>query len=169
MAGFLIHYMRAEPLFAFARPASELEAQAAVALYACAISRALGGDRKERRRLTNQAKRSAQCRRQREEADECEWGRYLKRGGVPDEAYTAFMVSECFDGGGPGGVSGANIPMEARILSVAEHWAALTAKGSPHLSHEEALGDLDACAGTRYDPQVVRAAHLAFERRLVNS
>jgi hypothetical protein len=152
------------------RPVSELEHQVAVELYAHAISLALGGNRDERSQLTMEVELAELCRPYREENDQDhEFVRYVKAGGVPREAYSAFMVSEWVDGSGPGRIRGENIPRTARIVSVAEHWAALTAKGSPMLSQEEALGDLDACAGRRYDPLVVQAARLAVERGYVRS
>ena len=155
------------------RPVSDLDQRLAVELYAHAISMVLGGDREERRRLTREVELAERYRSEREECDECcdehEWGQHLKAAGIPCEAYAAFMVSEWFDGSGPGRVRGESIPRAARIVSVAEHWAALTARGSPMLSQEEALDDLDACAGTRYDPSVVQAARLAVERGYVRS
>jgi len=169
MAGNFVYYMRAEPILGFARPVSDLPAQAAIVLYACAISRALGGDRKERRELKHQAELCARYRSEREEADGSEWAGYLKASGVPQEARVALMVSEWFDGSGPGRVAAEGIPRQARILSVAEHWAALTARGGPRLSQREALGDLDGCAGTRYDPRMVAAAHVAVERNLIRA
>jgi len=160
----LISFISRRPLIR-AGPIGELDQQAAVELYAHAISHALGGDRQERRRLTKEVELAECYRSEREECDEycdeCEIGSALKVGGVPPEAYSAFMVSEWWDGSGPGRVRAERIPRAARIVSVAEHWATLTAKGSPQLSQDEALGDLDACAGSRYDPEVVRAAHLA--------
>ena len=121
--------------------------------------------------MTKDAELAERFRSEREECDECcdehEWGRHLKAAGIPRETYAAFMVSEWFDGSGPAGLRGESIPRAARIVSVAEHWAALTAEGGPMLSQEEALGDLDACAGSRYDPLVVQAARLAIERGYV--
>ena len=67
---------------------------------------------------------------------------------------------ERFDGSGyPEGLSGEQIPLAARIISVADAYDAMT---SPRpfreaLDHEEALGHLESGAGTQFDPEVVRA------------
>jgi hypothetical protein len=148
-------------------PVSALDQRAAAELYAHAICRALGGDSHERKQLTKEVELAESCRPHREANDESEWASYVKAGGVPREVRGAFMVSESVDGSGPGQVLEEDIPKASRVLSVAEHWAALTAKGSPMLSQDEALGDLDACAGRRYDPSVIQAARLAVERGYV--
>jgi hypothetical protein len=68
-------------------------------------------------------------------------------------------VTEWWNGaGGPAGVPGTIIPRSARIAAVARTWAALTADGSPRLGHMEAISHLEAAAGVRLDPAVVRAA-----------
>jgi hypothetical protein len=125
------------------------------------------------RELTKEAELAERFRSEREECDEycdeCEIGTALKAAGVPREVYAAFMVSEWWDGSGPARLRGEHIPRAARIVSVAEHWATLTAQGGPQLSQEQALGDLDACAGSRYDPAVVQAAHLAIQLRHIAS
>jgi hypothetical protein len=61
--------------------------------------------------------------------------------------------------GGPAGLRGPVTPLAARITAVADTWSALTARGTPELSHSEALEALDDAAGTRLDPYVVAAAH----------
>jgi HD-GYP domain-containing protein (c-di-GMP phosphodiesterase class II) len=68
-------------------------------------------------------------------------------------------VTEWWNGAGwPAGLPGTIIPEAARIAAVAQTWAALTAEGSPRLGHVDALAHLDAAAGVRLDPAVVRAA-----------
>jgi HD domain len=68
----------------------------------------------------------------------------------------------------PGGVPGALqrdlIPLTSRILSVAEVWARLTAKGSPELTHLQALSVFQSRAGYHFDPGVVEAAAEVIER-----
>ena len=68
-------------------------------------------------------------------------------------------VTEWWNGaGGPAGLPGGLIPQSARIAAVARTWAALTADGSPRIGHMDALSHLDAAAGVRLDPRVVKAA-----------
>jgi response regulator RpfG family c-di-GMP phosphodiesterase len=67
---------------------------------------------------------------------------------------------ERFDGSGyPDGLTGSDIPLGARILSVADAYDALTSK-RPYrdaLPHEEAVAVLEEAAGTQFDPVIVRA------------
>jgi HD-GYP domain-containing protein (c-di-GMP phosphodiesterase class II) len=67
---------------------------------------------------------------------------------------------ERFDGGGyPYGIQGEEIPLAARIFSVADTLDAITSdrpyrKGR---SYGEALEEIRRCSGTQFDPRVVRA------------
>ncbi len=66
---------------------------------------------------------------------------------------------ERFDGAGyPAGLSGEQIPLEARVICVADSFSAMTSdrpyRGA--LEIEEACTELERCAGTQFDPQVVR-------------
>lgn len=67
---------------------------------------------------------------------------------------------ERFDGSGyPDGLQGGNIPLGARILSVADAYDALTSR-RPYrkaLSVKEALRVLEDASGTQFDPVIVRA------------
>jgi putative nucleotidyltransferase with HDIG domain len=67
---------------------------------------------------------------------------------------------ERVDGGGfPFGLSNGEIPLEARILSVADAFEAMTSE-RPHraaLSQEEAIEELKRNAGTQFDTNVVDA------------
>ncbi len=67
---------------------------------------------------------------------------------------------ERLDGSGyPEGLMGEEIPLGARVLAVADVMAAMTA-GRPYRpaqADEEALAELTANAGTKYDPDVVAA------------
>jgi len=67
---------------------------------------------------------------------------------------------ERYDGHGyPNGLGGREIPLVARILAVADAFAAMTAD-RPYreaLSEEEALGEIESNAGTQFDPKVVEA------------
>jgi response regulator RpfG family c-di-GMP phosphodiesterase len=67
---------------------------------------------------------------------------------------------ERFDGSGyPDGIKGSQIPLGARILSVADSYDALTSKRSYReaLSHRDALAVLEQASGTQFDPVIVRA------------
>jgi HD-GYP domain-containing protein (c-di-GMP phosphodiesterase class II) len=67
---------------------------------------------------------------------------------------------ERFDGSGyPDGLARENIPLEARILGVADAFDAMTHERSYRkaLSAEEALGEIERGAGTRFDRAVVEA------------
>jgi two-component system cell cycle response regulator len=65
---------------------------------------------------------------------------------------------ERWDGGGyPDGVSGADIPLAARIVAVCDAYSAMTST-RPYrqaVDDEAALAELRRCAGTQFDPEVV--------------
>ncbi|MFL5825478.1 MAG: diguanylate cyclase [Thermoleophilaceae bacterium] len=86
--------------------------------------------------------------------------RILDSGSIEDIRAWVLAHHEHFDGTGyPHGLSGEEIPMEARILSVADAWEAMTSD-RPYrraLTPEEARAELDACAGSQFDSEVVRA------------
>jgi HD-GYP domain-containing protein (c-di-GMP phosphodiesterase class II) len=65
---------------------------------------------------------------------------------------------ERVDGGGyPRGIRGEEIPLEARILAVAEAYVAITDERphAPARDHDEAISELLSCAGTQFDANVV--------------
>ena len=67
---------------------------------------------------------------------------------------------ERWDGGGyPDGLSGGAIPLLARLFSVVDVYDALISERpyKPAWSHEVALAELNRCAGSQFDPQVVQA------------
>jgi len=67
---------------------------------------------------------------------------------------------ERLDGSGyPEGERGATIPLEARILGVADAFEAMTAHRAYHRQRtpEQAIAELRRCASTQFDPQVVEA------------
>lgn len=72
------------------------------------------------------------------------------------------------DGRGyPRGLIGAQIPLEARILSVTDAYIAIVSDRPhrPGRGHREACLELSRCAGTQFDPEVVRAFLEASRRR----
>ncbi len=71
------------------------------------------------------------------------------------------------DGGGyPKGLRGEAIPLEARILAVADAYEAMTSDRSyrASLDHSSAREELERCAGTQFDPRVVQAFMSRLER-----
>lgn len=73
--------------------------------------------------------------------------------------------AENFDGSGPGGVAGTDIPLGARILAAADELDQLTAP-EPYgggLSPSEALLRIEKHSGTRFDPRVIDALIKAVE------
>jgi hypothetical protein len=102
--------------------------------------------------------------------DEAEWEimrqhtiegeRMLKRiGGVLAEVGRIVRAShEDFDGHGyPDGLAGEEIPIEARIVTACDAFSAMTTTRSYRkaMSTEVAIAELQACAGTQFDPSVV--------------
>lgn len=80
-----------------------------------------------------------------------------------------FVLShhERFDGQGyPRGIAGQDIPLGARIISVAEVLDTLTSASSykPQLSFADAVTELKAHAGTQFDPNVVEMLASAFRK-----
>ena len=66
---------------------------------------------------------------------------------------------ERWDGAGyPHGLSGTRIPLEARLLGVADAFDAMTSARAYRraLSIEEALAELERCAGSQFDPELAR-------------
>ena len=66
---------------------------------------------------------------------------------------------ERWDGTGyPSGKAGKEIPIEARVLAVADAFDAMTSD-RPYrraLTHDEALAEVERCSGTQFDPEIAR-------------
>ena len=66
---------------------------------------------------------------------------------------------ERWDGDGyPTGRAGEQIPLEARVLAVADAFDAMTSD-RPYrraLDHQQAVEEVARCAGTQFDPEIVR-------------
>jgi response regulator RpfG family c-di-GMP phosphodiesterase len=67
---------------------------------------------------------------------------------------------EWFDGGGyPRGLRGHNIPLVGRVVAVADAYDAMTSDRAYRraLPHEVAIGEIERCAGTQFDPELAEA------------
>ena len=85
------------------------------------------------------------------------------RGGVSD---MILFHHEAFDGTGyPFGLRGAEIPLGARIIAVADTLSALLQNRPyrPGTSLELALAEIRRCSGSQFDPSVVEALGAAIE------
>ena len=75
-----------------------------------------------------------------------------------DIAHVVLSHHENYDGSGyPNGLKGENIPLEARIIAVADSFDAMT-NARPYreaMNSEDALLELKKCSGTQLDPQIV--------------
>jgi HD-GYP domain-containing protein (c-di-GMP phosphodiesterase class II) len=75
---------------------------------------------------------------------------------------------ERWDGGGyPGRLKGEQIPLEARIIGVADAFSAMTADRpySRRRSLEEACAEIERCSGSQFDPRVAAAFVEEVRRR----
>jgi len=111
--------------------------------------------------------------------DEGEWreiqrhpevgARILEHAGLRDIAAWVRAHHERIDGGGyPGGLRAGQIPLEARILAVADAYEAMVAD-RPYrtgLPPETARAELERCAGSQFDPDVVAAFLRVLDRRV---
>lgn len=86
----------------------------------------------------------------------------LSAAGLYDEAFWILHHHERFDGDGyPTGLAGTDIPVESRILFVADAFEAMTGERpySEAQPDHEALAELESHAGTQFDPDCVAALH----------
>jgi diguanylate cyclase (GGDEF)-like protein/PAS domain S-box-containing protein len=81
---------------------------------------------------------------------------------APDLAHISDFIlkhHEWWDGSGyPLGLKGNEIPLESRVIAIADAYEAMTA-GRPHraaMSKKEAIGELKKCSGTQFDPYLVK-------------
>ena len=86
---------------------------------------------------------------------------------LSDVAREVRYHQECFDGSGyPDGLKGTDIPLIARIIAVADAFDAITTD-RPYKKKkkiEEAIQELKRCSGTQFDPVIVSAFLLAYEK-----
>ena len=86
--------------------------------------------------------------------------RMLESLGVQLVAEWVLHHHERWDGAGyPNRLAGDQIPLGARIIFVADAFDAMTSERAYHLAmpQRDALAELERCAGTQFDPAVVRA------------
>lgn len=98
-----------------------------------------------------------------------EYGHEIVRGiGFLDEARDAILHHhERLDGSGyPYGLSGSRIPEFARVVAVADAFDAMTSTRSYRRARPvaAALAELERCAGSQFDPRMVRALDRALDR-----
>jgi len=96
--------------------------------------------------------------------------RMLESLGVDPVAEWVLHHHERWDGRGyPGGLLAEDIPLGARIIFVADAYDAMTSERvyRSRLSQREALAELERCAGSQFDPELVSA--LAEELGLVST
>jgi diguanylate cyclase (GGDEF)-like protein len=94
--------------------------------------------------------------------------RMLDSLGIEPVATWVLHHHERWDGAGyPNNLNGPTIPLGARILFVADAYDAMTTERvyRGRLSHEHAMRELERCAGTQFDPEVVEA----FKSELVET
>ncbi|OQA18939.1 MAG: Cyclic di-GMP phosphodiesterase response regulator RpfG [bacterium ADurb.Bin363] len=90
---------------------------------------------------------------------------------LKEVARIIFHKSEKFDGTGyPAGLKGNEIPIESRILNVAETYDSLINRRPyrPGFSHEEALRIIQEGSGNKYDPRIVNTFLETFTDKNIN-
>lgn len=86
--------------------------------------------------------------------------------GLEKVARCVLSHHERWDGNGyPFGLTGEEIPLISRIISVADSYDVMTSNRSYRkaLKHEEAMEELERCAGSQFDPNIVREFKLFVE------
>jgi diguanylate cyclase (GGDEF)-like protein/putative nucleotidyltransferase with HDIG domain len=71
---------------------------------------------------------------------------------------------ECYDGSGyPDGLKGREIPLGARIICIADAYDTMVTPRSYGIikSPKEALTELERCAGTQFDPEIIKIVTIA--------
>ena len=141
------------------RDPGKLDRPAAISLYARALAEVLSLDAEQRRILADAATHLGGAKR-------------LSR--IDDFQRVMQTVLYCHEhwdgeGGFPGVLQGDAIPIESRVLAVAEQLGSLTASGTRGLSPDQAISVLVPRAGTELDPRVVAAARRVVEQDILIS
>ena len=141
------------PRLSQSRDPARLDRTDAIALYARAISQGLDLDATQKRVLLDAATHLGDAKRLTRIED---FDRVMQ---------TVLYCRERWDGAGgfPGVLSGEAIPLESRVLAVAERLGSMTASGAHSLSPRQAIAALVPQAGVEFDPRVVSAARWAIE------
>lgn len=145
------------PRLSESRDPAKLDRTAAISLYARAIAEGLELDTAQKRVLLDAATHLGDAKRLTRIED---FDRVMQ---------TVLYCGERWDGKGgfPGVLSGDEIPMESRVLAVAEQLGSMTASGTRGISTAQAIAALVARAGTEFDPEVVFAARWAIEKNVL--
>jgi hypothetical protein len=134
---------------------ARLERPEAMQVYVAAIADVLALPRRDREQLACAADLIEPINGDTSQINGFDWS----RAHVPGAAILALHAGERWAGTGwPAGLPADAIPFGSRILAVAKAWTDLTAKGTPELTHAEAMLSLSAQAETDFDPLVVEAA-----------
>lgn len=78
---------------------------------------------------------------------------------------------EHWDGSGyPSGLKEVEIPLESRIIAIADAFDAMTSNGAggSQMRTEDALAELRRCSGKQFDPLLVDAMHEAYRNGLLD-
>ncbi|NCB74530.1 MAG: diguanylate cyclase [Clostridia bacterium] len=101
---------------------------------------------------------SAEERKEIERHPEIGWRLLSSTNEFSELAQIVLNHHEKWDGSGyPNGLKGSKIPLEARIIAVADAYDAMTSIRSYRkaLSNEDAVKELTRCSGTQFDPEIV--------------
>jgi HD-GYP domain-containing protein (c-di-GMP phosphodiesterase class II) len=69
----------------------------------------------------------------------------------------ARLSLEWWDGSGPAGLHGVEIPLPARVAAAAQAWCSLRRARASAAGHGRVLRALELCSGNRLDPALVAA------------
>jgi hypothetical protein len=141
------------PRLAQSRDPARLDRTAAIALYARAIAQRLDLDAMQKRVVLDAVTHLGDAKRLTRIED---FDRVMQ---------TVLYCRERWDGDGgfPGVLSGEAIPVESRVLAVAERLGSMTASGMHSLTPRQAIAALVGQACMEFDPRVVSAARWAIE------
>jgi|GEM_PF-5720452 len=103
----------------------------------------------------------------------CEIGNHIASFSPDIEPIADYILKhhEWWNGKGyPLGLQGEEIPLECRILAIADAYDAMT-NDRPYrkaMSHREAIAELQRCAGTQFDPSLVAKFIEVLEQKMYN-